>query len=308
VWDPPLIFRELSGRKTKRLELNPDVELPPNPMVAYRRHLETARANQAVREERQADAEATVAAPAAVMVWKSDPLPEHGADAKRLRVLLGIDQEEDEVAPVAVAPREKIETVDVGPVTVHEPLFVNDDATVVVPRERAVLDVDELVASGTGGDLDSFLAPPPADESFSVEPTPLRGLADELAAVGGRSLVDNARMLLALASDMLTQAFMAEASTVPASGSDDASVKERLGDALEEANRLRKKLQAAETQRAQHEAFARRTEAALRAERERADILDGNVQRLLRGEKAENTAALRGAQKLLAEKPRVPVG
>lgn len=302
TWDPPFVLREINGKKTKRIEVNPDAKLPPNPLVAFALHQETVRANQAVREERQADADASVAAPAAVKVAKSDPLPEHGEGARRLRELLGMDPAQNEVkkvaprpvqAPAASEPADEPTTVAVGPVTVDEPsLFVNDEATVVVPRERAVLDIEEIVA--------------PPRESFLVEPAPLRGLADDLAAVGGRSLVDNARMLLALASDMLTQAFMAEAST-PTSTPGDAAVKERLGDALEEANRLRKKLQAAETQRAQHEAYARRTEAALRAERERADILDGNVQRLLRGEKAENTAALKGAQKMMAEKPRVPV-
>lgn len=292
VWDPPFVLREMNGKKTKRVELNPAAKLPPNPLEAFARHQETARANQALRDERQADAGASVAAPAAATVAKSDPLPEHGADAARLKMLLGLDAKEAvKVAPRPVRAPEPAATM-MKPV--EPPLFVNDEATIVVPPERAVLDVDELLA-------------PPVRDPFLVEPAPLRGLADELAAVGGRSLVDNARMLLALAGDMLTQAFMAEAA-LPPSGPDEGTVKERLGDALAEADRLRRKLQAAETQRAQHEAYARRTEAALRAERERADILDGNVQRLLKGEKAENTAALKGAQKFLAEKPRVPAG
>jgi hypothetical protein len=317
-WRPALIMRRLDGTRTKRLEVNPAAPLPPNPMPMFALHLEKTAAAREAREARRAAEEAEAAAALAMEQGPVVDIPEPGEGKAKLDLLLGRvppapaangfpDPKPDPAPPTpAPAPTPPPPAPEPERVGMRAPrLFENDDQTIVVPPERAVLDVDEMVASGTGDDLDVVLGAPDP-QPFLVEPR--TGLADELSRVGNRSLVDNARMLLSLASDMLTQAFVAEAAQAQVQGEANDQALERLSVALGEANRLRKKLQTAETVKQQAEALARRTEAALRAERERADILEGNVQRLLRGEKAENTAALRGAQKFLAEKPRTPVG
>lgn len=309
-WRPALIMRKVDGTRTKRLESNPAAHLPPNPMPLHAEHLVKSREAAAKREARQSAQGIAEDDPS------GDPRPEPGADKAKLDVLLGRAPvpltKASPVPPVAppVEPTRVALRFPDAPApapVMAAPTFVNDDATVVVPRERAVLDVDDVVAADLDGVLSDHAATvAPDPEPFLVSPPPM-GLVDQLVQTGGRSLVDNARLLLSLASDMLCQAVVAEASESAELGLVDEQVKDRLGQALDEAQRLRKRLQVAEQQRAQHEAYARRTEAALRVERERGDVLEGNLQRVLKGEKAENTAALRGAQKFLAEKPRVPV-
>lgn len=277
VWAPPLIVRVLNGKRTLRMEVNPALtDFPPDPYPVLKAGRAKADAVAAAREAHAVlDPTADVLAPAAPAI------PEPGEGAARLKAIL--------------APR---------PVAAPEP---EPAAAWAMSTSGPVA----LTPVGLGGELESvglneWLSSGPAP---APAPAPVSGLVDTLTSVGGRSLVDNALMLMALAGDMLTQAMVASATTaaVPEPSEDDALVKERLSAALEEGARLRKAAAGLKTQQQMAESLARRTEAALAAERERATILEGNLQRVLRGEKVENTAALREVQKFMSEKPKVGV-
>lgn len=276
TWDPPLIVRVLNGRRTLRIELNParDDYYPPDPYPVLKRHRAEAEAVAAIRGAHAGED----AGDGVVVVVPDRPtgpalaIPEPGEGAARLRAIL---------TPRPVASPPTPEPVAAVSMSTSEPIV-------------------------EAGELDAWLSEP----APAPAPAPVTGLVDSLTSVGDRSLVDNALMLMALAGDMLTQAMVASATSAaaPEQSEDDALVKERLSAALEEGARLRKAAAALKTQQQMAESLARRTEAALAAERERANILEGNLQRVLRGEKVENTAALREVQKFMAEKPRVGVG
>lgn len=268
TWDPPLIMRVLNGRRTLRIELNPARDDYPPDPYPV---LKRHRAEaEVVAAAREAHAGEDAADETAAPAPPALVIPEPGEGAARLKAIL--------------APRPVVSPPAPEPV-----------AVAVTMSTSAPPDVEPA-------ELDAWLSQP--------APAPVTGLVDSLTSVGGRSLVDNAMMLMALAGDMLTQAMVASATTAaaPQPDEDDALVKERLSAALEEGARLRKTAAALKTQQQMAENLARRTEAALAAERERADILEGNLQRVLRGEKVENTGALREVQKFMSEKPRVRVG
>jgi hypothetical protein len=307
VWsvEPPMIEREVNVTRTKRIALSAawKANMPPNPFELRRKNREAVAALRArataTRIEHQPEPEPE---PAPVRARLEPPDP--GEGASRVKELLGIPPDASVSLSSSAVP-----VVSAGG---HGPRPQEPEAPTPAPTPPP-----EPTPRDNKWSLfreDVYELPPVTVDVGPVTVGPYPGVAppvsyvDQLLTVGDRSMVDNARLLMSLAGDLLVQAAAAPTFDVPADASNDlVVVKERLSSALEEGGRLRKRLQAVETQVKMADALARRSEAALVAERERADALEANLTRVLRGEKATNDKALKGVQRFMSEKPRVPV-
>lgn len=142
---------------------------------------------------------------------------------------------------------------------------------------------------------------PEPEEPFVLPASPAAALVD----LSERSASENARLALHTVGDLLSQVYAMEAALDRPAADESDDVKERLADVLAECDRLRQKLTRETTQKNMAQAQVRATEAALRAEREKVVALEGNVERLLRGERVPNESGFRELRKLIQERPRV---
>lgn len=308
-WDPPLLIREIAGKSTKYIGLNPAItDFPPDPFALLREHREKVAAARAESRAFVVDGSASADVEESRPPTRSELPPDPGDGAARLRQLLNLRGPENNGGPTPAPEPAPTPAPEPEP----EPTPGPEEAVVALNGTH-VDALDVRVA-----ELDSWLSgaaqvEPPVEDVVEPAIPAVSGLADQLVTVGDRSMVDNVRLLMSLAGDMLTQAMVAEVTPEPVTVEvevpvEDDTVKRRLADALEEAGRLRKAVQTAQTKRQMAEKLARSTEAALRAEREKTQALESNLERVLRGEKAENSRALRTVQRFMAEKPKVKAG
>ena len=274
---PVYISRELNGKHTLRIELAVgDDGLPPNPYEVY---------------EAVAKRPGRVAMKDALSRVAAFEPPDPGEGAAKLRSLLGIEE-----APSSNGDsgREEAAVVASGEIT-YTP------AIEVPPVEAPVVEDPPVECRS---EIASLFAPERS------------ALIDELVAKEDRSLADDARLLMRLAGDILTKSALAAVAEpvfvdVPADVSPDEDldvVKGRLAVALEESARFRRAAEKAETQRQMAESALRKTEAALLAERERAEQLERNVDALLKGQRVPNESGFKALRGMAQERPRVPVG